>query len=113
MVALLRFLKHCEVVIEFLFGLERGTINALELRIFFVALVVRAGNGGQFECADVSRAHHMRPGAEINEIAVAVERNSFVGRNVFDDVELELAWLGSFAQSSKPALLAERERFVA
>ena len=42
-----------------------------------------------------------------------IERNFFVGRNVFDDVELEFARLGSFAQSGKPALLSERERFVA
>ena len=44
MIALLRFLQHREVIVEFLFGFERGAVNALELRIFFVALVVRAGN---------------------------------------------------------------------
>ena len=60
MVALLRFLQHREVVVEFLFGFERGAVNALELRILFVALVVRACDGGQLECADVSRAHHVR-----------------------------------------------------
>ena len=35
MVALLRFLEHREVVIEFLFGFERRAVNALELRICF------------------------------------------------------------------------------
>ncbi len=54
----------------------------------------------------------MRPGAEIDEIAVAIERNFFVRRNVFDDVELEFARLGSFAQRSKPAFFAEGKRFV-
>jgi hypothetical protein len=54
----------------------------------------------------------VRTRAEIDEIAVAVERNLFVGRNVFNDVELVLARLASFAQSSEPAFLAERERFV-
>ena len=104
MIALLRFLEHREVVVEFLFGFERRAVNALELRIFFVALVVRAGDGGQLECADVSRAHHVRPGAEIDEIAVAIERNLFVGRNVFDDVEFEFAGLGSFAQTQQAGL---------
>ena len=112
MIALLRFLEHREVVVEFLFGFERGAVNALKLRILFVALVVRAGNGGQLECADVSRAHHVRPGAEIDEIAVAIERNFFVGRNVFDDVEFEFAGLGTFAQRGEPAFLSEFERFV-
>ena len=104
MVALLRFLEHCEVIVEFLFGFERGAVNALELRILFVALVVRARDGGQLECADVSRAHHVRPGAEIDELAVAIKRNPFVGRDVFDDVEFEFARLGTLAQRSEPAL---------
>ena len=104
MIALLRFLQHREVVVEFLFGFERRAVNALELRIFFVAFVIRAGDGGQLECADVSRAHHVRPRAEIDELAVAIERNLFVGRNVFDDVEFEFAGLGTFAQCREPAL---------
>ena len=104
MIALLRFLEHREVVVEFLFGFERRAVNALKLRIFFVALVIRARHGGQLECADVSRAHHVRPGAEIDELAVAIERNLFVCRNVFDDVEFEFAGLGSFAQTQQAGL---------
>ena len=112
MVALLRFLEHREVIVEFLFGFERRAVNALKLRICFVAFVIRAGDVGELERADVSRAHHVRPGAEIDELAVAVERNLFVRRNVFDDVELEFAGLGSFAQSGEPAFFSELERFV-
>ncbi len=104
MVALLRFLQHREVVVEFLFGFECRAVNALQLRIFFVALVVRAGHIGELERADVSGAHHVRPGAEIDEIAVAIERNFFVGRNVFDDVELVFAGLGTFAQRQQAGL---------
>ena len=104
MVAFLRFLEHREVVVEFLFGFERRAVNALKLRIFFVAFVVRAGDGGELERADVSRAHHVRPGAEIDELAVAIERNFFVGRNVFDDVEFVFAGLGSFAQTRRAGL---------
>ena len=97
MIALLRFLKHREVIIQLLFRFERGAVNALELRIFFVTLVVRAGNGGQLECADVSRAHDVRPGAEIDEVTAAIKRDFLARRNVFDDVDLEFAWLRSLA----------------
>jgi len=39
----------------------------------------------------------MRAGAEIDEVATAIERDFFVLRNVLDDVELEFAGLGSLA----------------
>src|SRR5205807_9619898 len=35
MIALLRFLEHGEIIVEFLFGFERSAVNALELRILF------------------------------------------------------------------------------
>src|SRR5207302_1894546 len=97
MIALLRFLEHGEIIVEFLFRFERGTVNALELRILFIAFVIGARDVGEFERADVSRAHHVWPRAEIDEITAAIERDLFVGRNVLDNVELELAWLWSFA----------------
>jgi hypothetical protein len=55
----------------------------------------------------------VRACAKIDEIAIAIERDLFIRWNVFDDVELEFAGLGSFAQSGEPALLSELERFVA
>ena len=76
---------------------ERGAVNALELRILFVAFVVGAGDARELERADVSRAHDVRPGAEIDEVAVAIERDFFARRNVLDDVELELAGFRSLA----------------
>src|SRR5512143_2730379 len=33
MIALLRFLEHREVVVEFFFGFERGAVNPLKLRV--------------------------------------------------------------------------------
>jgi len=44
MVALLRFLEHREVVIEFFLRFERGTVNALELRVLLVPFVISAGH---------------------------------------------------------------------
>src|ERR1051325_5925414 len=43
----------------------------------------------------------MRAGAEVDEIAVAIERDFFVGRNVFDDVDLEFARLRPRSKSTK------------
>ena len=42
MVALLRFLQHGEVFVELRLVFKRGAVNALELRILFVAFVVGA-----------------------------------------------------------------------
>src|SRR5437762_1179970 len=80
--------------------------------LFRSALVVRARNGGQLECADVSRAHHVRASAEINEIAVAIKRNLLVRRDVFDDIEFVFARRGTLIESCKPAFFSEGERFV-
>ncbi len=112
MVALFRFLQHREVLVQFLPGFERGAVNALKLRICFVAFVVRARDGGQLECADVSSAHHVRTGAKIDKIAVAIERNFLVCRNILDDIQLKFAWRGTFAQCRQTALCAERQRFI-
>src|SRR5436305_1619064 len=107
MVTLLCYLQHREVVIELLFCFERRAVNALELRIVFIALVIRAGDTSELESADVSRTHHVRTRAEIDKVAIAVERNFFIARNVLDDVELEFAGLRTFAQGGEPPFLAE------
>src|SRR5207249_5331015 len=112
-IALLRFFEHSEVVVEFLFSFKRSAVNALELRISFVAFVICAGYIGELKRANVSGAHDMWPGAEIDELAVTIERDRFVRRNVFDDVELEFARLGAFAERRESSLLAKIERFIA
>src|SRR4029077_5637382 len=71
-VALFPFLEHREVIVEFFLRFERRTVNALKLRIIFVALVISARDTGKFERADVSGAHHVRPGAEIDEVAIPI-----------------------------------------
>ena len=73
MVALFRFLEHGEVFVELGLILEGGAVDALELRIALVAFVVGAGEVRELERADIAGAHHMRPGAEIDELAIAVE----------------------------------------
>ena len=55
----------------------------------------------------------MRAGAKIEKFAVAIERNRFVRRNVLDDVELELARLGSRTKGTKFTTFGHGQRFVA
>ena len=77
-----------------------------------VALIVSAGDAGELECADVACAFYVRAGAKIDEVATTIERNFFVGRNVFDDVDLKLARLIAIAQPGEPAFLSQVERFI-
>ena len=113
MVALLRLLEHREVGLQLGLVLERGAVDALELRVLFVAFVVGAGDVRELERADVAGAHHVRAGAEIDEIAVAIERNRFALGNVLDDIELEPRGLGSFRERREPAFSGELQRLLA
>src|SRR5438067_1361536 len=108
MVALLGFLEHGEVFVELGLVLEGGTVNALKLRILFVAFVVGAGDTGELERADVPGAHDVRAGAEIGELAIAIERDFFALGNVLDNVELELAGRRSLTEGAKHTTLGHR-----
>ena len=44
----------------------------------------------ELDRANVAGAHEMRTRAEVGELAVAVERDRFVFRNILNDIELEL-----------------------
>src|SRR6476620_9417481 len=112
MVALLRFLEHGEVFIELGLVLESGAVNALELWIVLVAFVVGAGDAGELERTDVAGAHDVRAGAEIGELAVAIERDFFALGNVLADVELELARLRSVTERGQGTALCQVERFI-
>ena len=85
----------------------------MELRILFVAFVVGAGDVGELERADVSRAHDVRPGAKIDKLAVAIERDRFARRNVFDDVDLELGRLRPRTKGTKFTTFRHGQGFVA
>ena len=61
----------------------------------------------------MARAHHVRTGAKIDKVAIAIERDFFVRRNVLDDVDLEFARLVALAQRGEPSFLSKFERFVA
>ena len=98
MVALFGFFEHREVGVQLGLVFKRSAVDALELRVLFVAFVVGAGHAGELERADVACAHHVRAGAEVNEIAVLIQRDFFVLGNALDDVQLELTRLRTLGQ---------------
>ena len=113
-VAFLGLLQHLEVGLHLGLVLERRAVDALELRVFLVALVVRAGDAGELERADVAGAHHVRPGAEVNEVAVLEIGNLFAFGNVLQIADLELARItGPLAQPAEPAALRVFHRLLA
>ena len=93
MVAALGLLEHLEILVHRGLVLERRAVDALKLRAFFVALVIRGGHAGELERADVAGAHHVRPGAQVNEIAVLEIGNRFAFGNLLEQIELELGFI--------------------
>ena len=67
----------------------------------------------ELERADVPRAHDVRPRAEVDEIAVLEIGNRLAFGNVLDNIELELARHGPFAQRGQPAFLGVLQRLGA
>src|ERR1039457_3748728 len=106
MVAAFGLFDHLDILVERGPVLERRAVNALELRVAFVALVVGAGHGGELEGADVAGAHRVRPGAQVNEVAVLEIRNRLALGNRFEIADLELArTFRTLAQSAEPSAL--------
>src|SRR6185369_17244992 len=78
-VAALGFLKPRKMLLERLAIGPRGAVDALEHRILFVATPVRAGNAEKLECAEAPGLGHVRPAAEVDEIALAIEPDVRIG----------------------------------
>ena len=79
MVAFFRLLNIVQVLVEIFFRKEGRPVNSLELRIFLVAEPVRAGNVQQLESLDLAGGWNMRPAAEVDEFAGAIDGNLFIG----------------------------------
>ena len=86
MVALARLLEPLEIRVEILLVVERGAVNARELRVRRIAAPVRAGKTGELERLDRLRRLQMRTAAEIGEVALRVQRDVTLGG--VDELEL-------------------------
>src|SRR6476646_5389376 len=74
-VALLRLLEPPEVLVELLLGEPRGPVDPLQHRVLLVPAPVGAGGRQELEGLDLARRRHVGPAAEIEEIALAVDRH--------------------------------------
>ena len=72
-VPLARLLLRHEPLVELRLVRKRGAVDTLQLRVILVAAVVGGGNAEQLVGLGVAGAHDVRPGAEIDELAVLVE----------------------------------------
>src|SRR3954452_650199 len=107
MVALLGFFLTMDPLVEFLFRVERRSIDALELRVLLVAKPVRARDGEQLEGLDASGGWDVRAAAEVEELSRFVDGDLFIGRGeLLDEVTLhEIA----FTLELLEALVARQE----
>ena len=55
----------------------------------------------------------MRSGAEIDKLAIAIERDPLICRNVFDDVDLEPGWLRPRTQGAEFAAFGHGQSLIA
>ena len=104
-VALARLLLLVQPGVEILLGEERGAVDPLELGVAVIAAPVRAGDRQELDHADPPGRRAVRAEAEVDPVAVRVQRQrpGALGEDVLDDLQLELL--------AEPA--EQRERLVA
>ena len=96
MVALLGLLQHLEIrVLVFLLA-PGGAVDALEHLVLRVAAPVGAGDAHQLEGLQLAGGRHVRPAAQVDPVALAVERDGVLLGNRGDDFGLVL--LALFAE---------------
>ena len=90
-IALARLLEQAQVLLERGLVEERGAVDAHQLLARGVGAPVRARDAGQLHVLEPAGVRHVRPAAQIHEVAVAVEGEPLAARaDVVDELELEL-----------------------
>ena len=88
MVALLCFLHAGQVRVQRVLAGEGGGVDALKHLVFLAAAPVRAGGGKHLERFDAPGGGQVRPGAQVGEALLPVERNRFALGQVVDQFDL-------------------------
>src|SRR5262249_1909648 len=78
MIALLGFLYLMDVSVQLLLGEKGSAIQALQLLAASIVLPVSAGNAQQLERPDFAGMRDVRPAAEIDEFALAIETQGWI-----------------------------------
>ncbi len=85
MVALLRLFQLEEILFQLFVVRPGGAVNALQLRVARIAAPISARDLHQLErMAELARRGQMRPGAKIDEIALAIKADRLVLRDFVD-----------------------------
>ena len=89
-VALLRFLQHIEISVQLILLRESRAVNTLQHLVFTVAAPVCAGDIHQLHTValDTTGRIKMRAGTQVGKVALLVERNGRVLRQVVDELHL-------------------------
>ena len=88
-IALLRLFDLVQVRLQVLLREKRRAVDALQLRVLFVAQPVGAGDIQQLERLDLAGRRNVRPAAEVEKLAGFVDRNFFIGLGeLLDEVAL-------------------------
>jgi hypothetical protein len=75
MVALLGLLQHVQMGIEFILLRPCRAVDALQLFVLLVAAPVGAGDLHQLEDLELAGRRHVRAAAQVDEIALAIQRD--------------------------------------
>src|SRR6266446_4812526 len=111
-VALLRLLEPPQVLVELLLREPGGPVDPLEHRVALVTTPVGAGRREELEVLDLPGGRHVRAAAEVDEVALAVERHAR-GVDAFEDLDLVgLAPLAEERYRLGPRELPALERMV-
>src|SRR4029077_11705339 len=82
--------QHMEVVVELLLIRPAGAVDALQLRVLRIAAPIGPGQLRQLEgLAELARRGQMRPRAHVEPIALAVDGDLLVLRDLTDPFGLE------------------------
>src|ERR1700684_710737 len=88
MIAALGFFQAIQIFIELRLRVKADSVNALQLRIAFLALPIRARNAGQFERFDSPGGWNVRTAAEIDKFSGGVERDERLGSSFLHECAL-------------------------
>ncbi len=105
-IAALGFGEAVEIGVELLLVAPGGAVDAAEHRVAMIAAPVGAGDLHQLErLADVAGAAHVGAAAQIDPVALRIEGDSFVFRQVLD--QLGLVFLAALLEEFYPLVAVD------
>src|SRR5262245_7266475 len=88
MVTLFGLLEPREILLELLLVGPRGAVDPLQHLVARVAAPVGTGDLHELERTELAGAGHMRPAAQVEPVALAVEADLLAGGDARDDFSL-------------------------